>query len=302
MIEKCIDKLTFFKKLDVKNAKNIFQMIIFLDQIFLRIRLFILKFFSMKNKKASQAIRDLENNGVAIIKNFYNEERINEINENCLDLLNKIPIKITYNKEYIQAKEFQIGDKKLYLEKLGKSVKIKGLNLISNLTKLISDNSFFNALIFTYHLNKNKPYIIYNVSHDGSETHPVLKDYSAQNNQNEAIAGKPHTDLFIHKLRCFVALKDVDQNNGATIYYDKSHKSKLLKKTHMNLFLNKFDFDSDPNNTDYISNEILQELEKNYQKKHLVCNKGDLVLIDLKMAHYAVMPKKGSRHLLWLYY
>ena len=51
MIEKCIDKLTFFKKLDVKNAKNIFQMIIFLDQIFLRIRLFILKFFSMKNKK-----------------------------------------------------------------------------------------------------------------------------------------------------------------------------------------------------------------------------------------------------------
>ena len=70
----------------------------------------------------------------------------------------------------------------------------------------------------------------------------------------------------------------------------------------MNLFLNKFDFDSDPNNTDYISNEILQELEKNYQKKHLVCNKGDLVLIDLKMAHYAVMPKKGSRHLLWLYY
>ena len=103
-------------------------------------------------------------------------------------------------------------------------------------------------------------------------------------------------------MRCFVALKDVDQNNGATIYYDKSHKSKLLKKTHMNLFLNKFDFDSDPNNTDYISNEILQELEKNYQKKHLVCNKGDLVLIDLKMAHYAVMPKKGSRHLLWLYY
>ena len=147
MIEKCIDKLTFFKKLDVKNAKNIFQMIIFLDQIFLRIRLFILKFFSMKNKKASQAIRDLENNGVAIIKNFYNEERINEINENCLDLLNKIPIKITNNKEYIQAKEFQIGDKKLYLEKLGKSVKIKGLNIISNFTKLITDNSFFNALI-----------------------------------------------------------------------------------------------------------------------------------------------------------
>ena len=46
MIEKCIDKLTFFKKLDVKNAKNIFQMIIFLDQIFLRIRLLFLSFLA----------------------------------------------------------------------------------------------------------------------------------------------------------------------------------------------------------------------------------------------------------------
>ena len=197
----------------------------------------------MKNKKASQAIRDLENNGVAIIKNFYNEKKINEINENCLDLLNKIPIKITNNKEYIQAKEFQIGDKKLYLEKLGKSVKIKALKKLLSEINFVRFEIRLRPLIFTYHLNKNKPYIIYNVSHDGSETHPVLKDYSAQNNQNEAIAGKPHTDLFIHKLRCFVALKDVDQNNGATIYYDKSHKSKLLKKTHMNLFLNKFDFD-----------------------------------------------------------
>ena len=51
MIEKCIDKLTFFKKLDVKNAKKYFSNDNIFRSNFLRIRLFILKFFSMKNKK-----------------------------------------------------------------------------------------------------------------------------------------------------------------------------------------------------------------------------------------------------------
>lgn len=302
MIDKFINRLTILKKLNFKSAKKIFQIIIFLDRIFLKLRLFFLKIFNFKNKNATQVIEDLENNGVAVVKNFCNQDRINAIKEHCLDLTNKIPKEKTINTKYIEANKFQVDSETLYLEKLGKSVKIKGLHLISNFTKLITFNNFFNSLIFAYHLNKNKPYILYNVSHDGSETHPVFKDHSHNNDQNEAIAGKPHIDLFMHKLRCFVALEDVNLNNGATVYYEKSHSSELLKKNHLNVLLNKFDFDTDVYDTHCISNKTLKELEKKYQKKHLVCNKGDLVMIDLKMVHYAVMPKQGSRHLLWLYY
>ena len=66
--------------------------------------------------------------------------------------------------------------------------------------------------------------------------YPVLKDYS-EIKTDEAIAGKPHVDLYLHKLRCFVALNDINQDNGATVYYNKSLQSKILKKYHTNLFL-----------------------------------------------------------------
>ena len=67
---------------------------------------------------------------------------------------------------------------------------------------------------------------------------------------------------FIHKLRCFVALNDINSDNGATIYYDKSNNSKVLKKYHLNLFLKAFDFRIDDKDSHYINETELNRLSQ----------------------------------------
>ena len=37
--------------------------------------------------------------------------------------------------------------------------------------------------------------------------------------QSETIAGRPHIDFYLHKLRMCLALEDVKKNNGPTVCY-----------------------------------------------------------------------------------
>ncbi|RPG17003.1 MAG: hypothetical protein CBC84_002560 [Pelagibacteraceae bacterium TMED124] len=301
MIHKIISKLTFLKKLNKKLAKPIFTSIIYLDDVFLKLRIFLISIFLKKDNKVKKALKDLKENGVAIIENYYSDDEINKIKKECLMILDQIPLEKAKNTEYIEAARVNIEDKTIYLEKLGKSIKIKGLNFLNSFFNKIGKKMELNLITLTYHLNTSKPYILYNVTHDGSATHPVLKDYSKVKT-NEAIAGKPHVDLFIHKLRGFVALNDIDKENGATIYYNRSTNSKILKKYYTNLFLEEFDFKIDNKQSNYVDGSELNELSKKCPKLFLNCKKGDLGLIDLKTAHHGIIPKKGERHLLWFYY
>ena len=235
MIYKILFKLKFLSKLSQNIAKPLFSTIIYLDHKFLKFRIFLISIFLRKDNKVKIALKDLRENGVAIINNFYSEKEIDEIKKECNSVLDKIPLEKATNTEYIQAASVNIDNSTIYLEKLGKSIKIKGLNFLNNFFNKIGKKLELNLITLTYHLNSNKPYVLYNVTHNGNATHPILKDYS-KNETKEAIAGKPHVDLFIHKLRCFVALNDINSDNGATIYYDKSNNSKVLKKYHLNLF------------------------------------------------------------------
>ena len=174
-----------------------------------------------KDNRLRKVLLDLKENGVAIIKNYYSDNEIDGIKNECSNLLDKIPLDQAKNFEYIEAASVNIDQKTLYLEKLGKSIKIKGLNFLNSFFEKIARKLELNLLTLIYSLNINKPNILYNVTHDGHVTHPVLKDYS-KIKTNEAIAGEPHIDLFVHQLRCFVALNDINEENGATIYYNKS--------------------------------------------------------------------------------
>ena len=301
MIYKIINKLTFFKKLNKKFAKPIFSIIINLDDIFFKFRIFLISIFLKKDNKVKKALKQLKENGVAIIENFYSDEEINNLKKECSGILDQIPLEKAKNTEYIQSESININEKTIYLEKLGRSIKIKGLNSLNSFFNKIGKKLELNLITLTYHLNKNKPYVIYNVTHDGSAVHPVLKDYSKVKS-NEAIAGKPHIDLYIHKLRCFVALNDVNEENGATIYYNKSTHSKMLKKYYTNLLLKQFEFKIENGESHYVEGAELNKLNESCKKLFLNCKKGDLALIDLKTAHYGIMPKKGERHLLWFYY
>ena len=300
MILKIINKLTILKKLNIKFAQKIFTLIIYLDDLFLKFRIFLITIFLKKNNRVVLALNELKINGVSVIKNFYTKEETENIKNECLKLLEEIPLEKVKKSEYIMAEPIKVNDKIFYLEKLGKSIKLKGLNTINSFLKRVGKNFENNLITLTYHLNTSKPYLVYNVSHDGSVEHPVLKEYGES--QDEAIAGRPHVDLYLHKLRCFVALEDVNENNGATVYFNKSMNSKILKSNHLNLFLNKFEYNNDIENSHFIDENKLSNLKKDCEKSFLRCNKGDLALIDLKTAHYAILPKYGERQLLWFYY
>ena len=78
-------------------------------------------------------------------------------------------------------------------------------------------------------------------------------------------------------------------------------KKKKIKKKHVNIFLEQFGFDINSENANDLSKDDLQYLEENSQKVKITCKKGDLILLDLKSAHYQSILKKGHRHILWHY-
>jgi hypothetical protein len=301
MIYKIILKLTFLKRIDKRFARLIFSIIIYLDDMFLKLRILILSIFLKKNSKIKTALKDLNENGVAVIKNFYSEDEIDRIKNECSTIIDKIPVEKAKNVEYIEAAHIHIDKKTIYLEKLGMSLKLKGLNFFNSFFAKIGKKIELNLITLIYHLRVGNPYILYNVTHDGSIEHPVIKDYSKIKTK-KVIADRPHIDLFLHHLRCFVALNDINKENGATIYYNKSANSKILKKNYINLFLKEFDFNQDINNSHYVDEIKLNNLRESCPKTFLSCKKGDLGIIDLKTVHHGTAPERGERHLLWFYY
>tara|TARA_B100001057_G_scaffold499078_1_gene608415 strand:- start:1927 stop:2835 length:909 start_codon:yes stop_codon:yes gene_type:complete len=302
MIIKTIKKLKLLSKCNIKIARPILVSFIYLDDFFLKLRIFLFCLFLKDDNKIVKAIKDLKKDGVAIIPNFYSENEIRSINEECLKLIDKIPLeKVNQSKNYIEGEEIDIDGKQIYLEKLGGSIKLKGLNFVNNFFNKIGKEIENNLINLIYQLSINKPYLVYNVTHDGSLKHPVFQNYSNKKN-NEAIAGRPHVDLYLHKLRGFIALKDVNRDNGATVYFRKSMNSKLLRENHINLILKDFGHLETNEESHYISAEKLNELNESCVKSFIECKKGDLALLDLKTAHYAILPKEGERHLLWMYY
>ena len=74
-------------------------------------------------------------------------------------ILDQIPLDKAKNTEYIEAASVNIEDKTIYLEKLGKSIKIKGLNFLNSFFNKIGKKMEPNLITLTYHLNTSKPYI-----------------------------------------------------------------------------------------------------------------------------------------------
>lgn len=299
LIEKITNKLGFIiKKIPRKVVKPFLFLIMLFDDIFLRLRINLLNIFFSKNR-IFRALKELKSNGVAIVPNFYNEEEVSNIKKNCIKQLDELPLSKLKNNENIPNMSVQINNQYLTLERLGGSLKLKGLQKINTFFKNIGRNFETNLITLVYHLTLSKPFLVYNITHDGSFKHSALPSPKLN---DEAIAGKPHVDLYLHKLRCFIALSDVRDDNGPTVFYKNSMNLKEIKKNHLNLFLKNFEFDIDEASSHILNEKKLDYLDKTQGKSLLTCNKGDLVLIDLKTAHYGTLPKKGERHLLWYYY
>ena len=115
------------------------------------------------------------------------------------------------------------------------------------------------------------------------------------------IAGQPHIDMSTHTLRCALAIENIEEHNGPTIVFKRSMKMKKLKKNYTNIFLETFGFNTKNESGHNLDSNDITYLEKNSERTKVVCKKGDLVLIDLKTAHYQSTLNRGQRHILWHY-
>ena len=96
---------------------------------------------------------DLKNDGVAIIPNFYNEEQVSQIKNNCIKQLDEIPISEIEKNEDILNMSVRINNQELKLERLGGSLKLKGLQKINDFFKKIGRSFEINLITLVYHLN-----------------------------------------------------------------------------------------------------------------------------------------------------
>ena len=285
--------MSFFKKLPKKIVKPIFKVLILFDEIFWNFRIAIFLLFVGKASKLGSTIYQLKENGYAIFENYYNDNYANKIKKNCIKILDNLPAKELNTDNYISNLVLPNG---LRVEKLKGSIKIKGLHQTDSFFKEISNNLKIKIISAIYQLTW-RPFLIYNLVHDGTFKHPVMGNSVGE----KMIAGQAHVDMPFHELRCALALDNINEDNGPTIVFRKSMKKKKIKKNHLNIFLEQFGFDINNESGHNLNKDDLQYLEENSQKVKITCKKGDLILLDLKSAHYQSILKKGQRHILWHY-
>ena len=127
--------LKIFKGINFDFTKFVAKKLIILNNYFLKFKIFLLSIFLKKDNRVIKALNDLEINGVAIIKNFYSDQETEKIKKECFNLLNDVPTNKIDSQDYIQAEDISVGNKKIYLEKLGSSIKLKGLNILNSFFK-----------------------------------------------------------------------------------------------------------------------------------------------------------------------
>ncbi len=293
MIDKIVNRMGFLRKLPKSLAKPLFNIFIFIDEVFWKLRMKFFMFFLSRGSSISSVLSQLENNGYAVFNQYYDEDQIDQIKRECTKLLDVLPEKEIRSKEKIDNLILENG---LVIEKLKESIKIKKLDKFNNFFKNIAKNSKIKIISKVYQLTSG-PLLVYNLVHDGAYKHPA----TFTSRGGKMIAGQPHIDMSTHSLRCALALDDIHEDNGPTVVFKKSMNMKRFKKNHTNIFLETFGFKIGDESGHNLDNKDIDYLENNSEKVKVVCKKGDLILIDLKTAHYQSILNKGQRHILWYY-
>ena len=295
MLKKIINKSNFIKKLPRRLAKNILSTIINIDELFWKFRIIVFILIFGRKNRIGKALSDLKKTGIAIIPKFYSEDKVLKIKEECIKQLDRLPIEKLGNSENIQN---LLLENNLRVERAKGQIKLKGLHYINLFFKKIGRDFSTNLITLAYHFYLSKPFLIYNLVHDGSFNHKAVPGISG----SELISGKLHVDLYVHELRCGIVLDDIKKENGPTLCYKNSMYLDQIKQNHLNLLLEQFNFEPESGGSHFVNEEKIKFLEEKADKIYAVGNKGDLLLIDLKTVHSQIPLKKGQRHILWFYY
>ena len=108
-----------------------------------------------------------------------------------------------------------------------------------------------NLITLIYQLSFSKPFLIYNLVHNGSFNHPAVPDPCG----TDLIATQPHIDGYTHHLRCCIILDDIEKENGPTVLYKSSMHLSEFKSNYLNQALEEFKFSTDKGGSHNLNEE-----------------------------------------------
>jgi len=263
--------------------KTIIRDIFFNLRMGFGIKLFGLKKSSGYYSRMKDVLIGLKKNGYCRLEKYYTKEEIDDLNNECHGILDKL--------EEIFLKDGEIKDR---LERVDGEIKIKYIQKISNKLKVYANEFFFALISFFFYGKPRIPNVFFSLIHDGSFTNKNVPGKS-----KVRIGGEWHYDQLNHILKCFVLLDDVTpETGGATMIVNGSRKksqhiaNQKLKGDHA---------------TDEEKNEIETKLKRlniitDTNIKNLYGNKGDVFFVDTSNFHRGSPLKKGIKRCLWLYF
>lgn len=272
-----------------------------ISEIFWKIRLSVLIFLLGKKSKLGKVLIGIKTKGYYVLENYFSYEEISSIKKICFDNLNSIPDSYLSNykgNEYIA--NLEIPEKKIVIERMSGSIKLKGLQNTCVYLDSVSKISFllFLAFIQLFEFRK-KALLIFSWSHDGTAKNLKVPG-SVCDKQN--IAGELHFDTYYHSLKAFTPLEDVTLENGPFAYLEGSANDKALFDNYLNTLNLKNNLSINSDKPHQVSRDFIKN--NNYENKifYGTQKKGDLVIMDTKGIHFASNLKKGQRQLFWFYY
>ena len=208
----------------------------------------------------------LYHEGYYLYKNFYDKNKIRDLKNNLSDESSDLIKDLSYeNKSF---KKFSLNEKKQSIIYLFESNLFKIINFIitSKYTKIPS---------VKYSINKKI---------DSEEQHDV--------------ASHAHFDSYLHETKVLIALDDINENNGPTLFLPRSGNFKL--KYFKQYFVSWLKVNNliNQNKTNLIG---LSELNKKSVIKFCL-KQGDAIIFDSRFLHRASHITEGERKVLWLYY
>ena len=222
--------------------------------------------FQNFSKEIQQKIFDWSSNGYAILNNFFSAEKCDGINADIDILLKRKKI------------HFTNGNKLMFANK--KSETIKNITWQKDLTGILS-----------FLLDK--------------EVVPFQTINFITGSQQRAHSDSIHMTTYPlgYLIAVWIALEDIDENNGPLFYFAGSHKLPYLLNGGFNegasaLLLGKKDY------RDY--EDVLEELveKKKYSKKEFHAKKGDIFIWHANLVHGGspIIDKNSTRKSMVIHY
>lgn len=261
-----------------------------IKDMFFNLRMsFAIKIFSFKKStgyysRMKDALVGLKKNGYCRLEKYYTNEEINDLQNECLGILDKLE-EIYLNNKYIKDTS----------ERVNGEIKIKHIHTISNKLKVYSNEFFFTLISFFFCGRFRIPSVFFHLVHDGNFIHKNVPGKS-----EARLSGAWHYDAVDHYLKCFVLLDDVTPETGGETSIINGTRKKLRNiKDAKKIF------------HDYATNEEKNKNEAKIKKlniikdvsiKNLYGNKGDVFFLDTSNLHRGSPLKKGIKRSLWLYF